>query len=205
MEPKYLFLTFIHSLKLKVPLISESVHFLSIYLETIYSYLELPILTKKGQRNGEDSIGMHGKQEQKKKWKHCCAKLGCDLNLHCLRRGVMTWLTLFTLCTRWAAALWPACVRPSTAARWQACTRAPTGLHTRAPVCPHARHAACSVRFVRLRNLWIAIIVVAQKSRGDLVQNFLPLNNEKLTQWLYSIKGLVFRYVVTLRQLWIYT
>ena len=40
---------------------------------------------------------MHGEQEQKKKWKHCCAKLGCDLNLHCLTRGVMTWLTLFTL------------------------------------------------------------------------------------------------------------
>ena len=70
----------------------------------------------------------------------------------------------------------------------------PAHAHARASARRPARHAACSVRFVRLRNLWIAIIVVAQKSRGDLVQNFLPLNNEKLTQCLYSIKGFGFSF-----------
>ena len=96
---------------------------------------------------------MHGEQEQKKKWKHCCAKLGCDLNLHCLTRGVMTWLTLFTLLRMLSSS-------------------APTGLYARlyqqarAPVCPQAHPPATQHVVLGLYVLGICGLLLSLSPRS---------------------------------------
>ena len=136
---------------------------------------------------------MHGEQEEKKKWKHCCAKLGCDLNLHCLTRGVMTWLTLFTLLRLLSSSA-------LTGLSASVYSSAPTGLRTRARARLPTRPLATQHVVLGLYVLGICGLLLSLSPRSlvaTLSKIFCPWTTKNWHNVCIESKGLVlvFKYV----------